>query len=208
MTHSAKLAGADLSQAVWAPVTNWSGNCHTDDAPTFVPGLVAESANVEEQIMHATPHGVRGNAKGLRMSILWEGLILQEPALSPVKEPRLRRGPKLRNCLLLRCFRIAPEKAVSLPLRPLRIVRDFYHEQPDDVFVLACCCQVHRLVEIVRRRMVTVGQPVLVNLLLFRRGWGNIQRQRRNAVTNEAVLVAADENISQRLRIGFDGNSG
>ena len=95
-----------------------------------------------------------------------------------------------------RCLRIAAEKAVRLPLRPLRIVRHFYHEQPDDVFVLPCRGQVNRLVEIIRRRVVAVGQPVLVNLLFLRRGRGNIQRQCGNAVTNKAVLVAAHEDIS------------
>ena len=100
------------------------------------------------------------------------------------------------GCLFAAWLREAAEKAVRFPLWPSVIIRHFDHELPDNVFILPCGREVNRLVEIIRRRVVAVGQPVLVNLLLLRRAGSNIHRQGRNAATNETVLIAADKHIS------------
>src|ERR1700730_7045216 len=102
----------------------------------------------------------------------------------------------LQSSLIFRRFRITAGEAARFPLRPMGTVCHFNHELPDDVFILAGSREVDRLLKIGRWGIITVGQPVLVDLLLLRSGWGNIHRQRGNAVTNEAVLVAAHKDVS------------
>ena len=50
--------------------------------------------------------------------------------------------------LILRRFRKPPKETILLPLRTLRIVCDFHHQLPDDVFILASRGEVDRLVQI------------------------------------------------------------
>src|SRR5438477_574122 len=83
---------------------------------------------------------------------------------------------------------------------PRRVVRHGLGQRHHQPVVLPGCLFVHGLVEIVRRSVVTLGEPLLRHLLLLRtllvtEG----HHQRGNATANEAVLVAADEDVSLRL---------
>ena len=56
--------------------------------------------------------------------------------------------------------------------------------------------------------MVALGQPIFENLYLGRIGLRcNTHGERRNAVADEVVLIAAYEKIPQRLRIGLNAYS-
>ena len=132
-----------------------AGNCHTADVPIFAG--VREPARGHRRakpMMH--PHQANSGDESKRLAHIFPlGVHIYRRRF-------IQRTGYARIKLVSRCFRKAPEEAVCLPLRPLRIVRHSDHELPDDVFVLPGRREVDRLVEIVRRRMIAVGQPVLV----------------------------------------------
>ena len=63
------------------------------------------------------------------------------------------RSPKA--CLFSRSL-IPPEKAIRLPLRSLWQIRNSDQQLPDNVFIFSRCRKIHRLVQIVRRRMIAM----------------------------------------------------
>jgi hypothetical protein len=52
---------------------NWSGNCHTEDAPIFEPGLGAATAEVKQ----ATTQKMAENQETTHF-ILLEGIVLKD----------------------------------------------------------------------------------------------------------------------------------
>src|SRR5580704_4258102 len=106
-------------------------------------------------------------------------------------------------------LRESPEKAIRVPLRPILRIGDLRAQIEQYPVEFRRRRRVHRLIQIVRRRMITVLQPVFRRSLLRRpRLITELERQRRHALTNETVLIAANEQIAVRLLIGLYGNSG
>src|SRR5580700_9289821 len=94
------------------------------------------------------------------------------------------------------------EEALLVPMRTIGGVRHALAYIEQDAVELSGRGFVHRLVEIVGGRMIAVLQPIL-GQRLFGRPWevAELERQRRHSLLNEAVLIAADEQIAIRLLI-------
>jgi hypothetical protein len=78
------------------------------------------------------------------------------------------------------------------------------NEQAASKFLVARSgLQIDGLVHVVGRGVVTVGEPVLENFLLgCAKFKADIHLDGRHALLDEAVLIASDESIAKRLRIG------
>src|SRR3954453_11839141 len=99
--------------------------------------------------------------------------------------------------------RVPPEEGVRLPRRPRVRIGDFEEEPARDLFVEGGGAEIDGLAQVVRRGVIAPGEPILEDLLLGRAELeAHVQLERGNAVADEAVLVAADEAVAQRLRIG------
>ena len=82
-------------------------------------------------------------------------------------------------------------------------VRGVDEKAADDFFVKRGGGKIFRLIEVVGRRVVAVGEPVLEDFLFGRAGKSaNVHFDGGNAFDNEAVLIASNEAISKRLLIG------
>src|SRR5215469_2045887 len=100
------------------------------------------------------------------------------------------------------CGEISPEKRVGRPLRTTVAIRYGNQKLAANIFVQRRGLEVDGLVQIVRRCMVTIGEPVLEDFLLRRaRFKTEIILHRRNSVADEVVLIAADKDVAQRFRI-------
>src|SRR5580658_6499686 len=101
-----------------------------------------------------------------------------------------------------------PEEAIGIPLRAGGRVGHPLRQIQDDVVKLGGGGFVHRLVQVVRRSMIAVRQPILVQLFLGRAGQvAELKRESRNAMPDEAVLVTTDEKIALRLLVGLHFDS-
>src|SRR5258708_31949463 len=97
---------------------------------------------------------------------------------------------------------VTPEEAVWLPLRAVVVIGNANQQGSDDLFVLSGGGEVHRLVDVVGRRVIALRQPVFEDLHLRRAGFGSDAHDyRRHTVPYEVVLIAADEKIAQRLGV-------
>jgi hypothetical protein len=66
--------------------------------------------------------------------------------------------------------------------------------------------EIHRLLHVVRRLVVTLLRPSRIDCRLRRsRFEADLQRERRHSLPDEAVLVGSGKAIPLRLRIGSDG---
>src|SRR6267378_7012787 len=85
------------------------------------------------------------------------------------------------------------------------VIGDADEQGSDDLFVFRGSGEVDRLVHVVGRRVIALGEPVFENLYLGRTGLGSDAHDHRgHAVADEVVLIAADEKIAQRLGIGLN----
>ena len=76
------------------------------------------------------------------------------------RRDRLTISVRSSSCRILR--HKPPEEAVALPLRALRIVGHLDGQPLHDVFELARRRKVHRLIQIIRRRVISLRQPLLL----------------------------------------------
>src|ERR1051326_6067645 len=92
---------------------------------------------------------------------------------------------------------IAAKEAVGFPLRTCRVIRRPHHQCPHDFLILSCGCQIYRLVQIVRWRMVALRKPVFEDLLLWRSFLKtHAHGQRRHAMADKVVLIRSEEHTS------------
>src|ERR1700733_261701 len=88
----------------------------------------------------------------------------------------------------------APEKAVLVPRRAVRIVGDLQRQAAHDFLKTRRRREVNGLIGVVRRRGVTLSTPVFEYFLLGRpRIKTDLHREGGNTLLYEAVLIAADE---------------
>src|SRR5882757_1439933 len=98
---------------------------------------------------------------------------------------------------------VAAEERIGLPMRTRGIVGGVHEEAADDFFVERGGSEIFGLAQVVGRRVVAVGEPVLENLLFGRaEDKAVVHFDGGNAFDDEAVLVAANEAIAKRLLIG------
>src|SRR5664279_465132 len=168
-------------------VTSWAETDKTKPS-------VSETARLTMKRLKAFPHPVFTRQE-LISSDKWE--------IVPVtgRRPCSSRRRTLRHK--------APEEAVALPLRALWIVRHLDGQPLHDVFELARGRKIHRLIQIIRGRMISLRQPLFLgDRLRGSRHKAHLHRQCRNSLPNEAVLIAADEGIPQRsIQLHSAGNS-
>src|SRR5581483_6111246 len=91
-------------------------------------------------------------------------------------------------------LREATEKTVLVPLRARRIVGDSFQQLLDNHVELRRSGLVYGLIQVVRRGVISILQPLLVDLFFGRaERIAEFECQRRNAVLNNAVLIATNE---------------
>src|SRR5215472_2947206 len=96
------------------------------------------------------------------------------------------------------------KEAVRLPLGASIGVSYALNQMQDDLVELRRGCLVHRLIQIVRRSMIAVFEPIFVKLFLGRsRQISELERERWNTLADEVVLIAPDEKIALRLLVGL-----
>src|SRR5207302_6740285 len=99
-------------------------------------------------------------------------------------------------------------EALALPQWPRAIIRDAPTQLHNDVVRLRGGGHVHRLISIVRWRVIASLEPLLVQLLFGRSLLiAELEGERGNALADEAVLVAADEQIAVGLFVGLNLHS-
>src|SRR5262249_13142222 len=97
---------------------------------------------------------------------------------------------------------VSPEERVGLPARPRAIVGHLDEKSAHDLLVQGGGPEVDRLARVVEGRMVAAGEPVLEELCLGRAGLeAHVELDGRDSVADEVVLVAADEQVAERLGI-------
>src|SRR5215468_303095 len=98
-----------------------------------------------------------------------------------------------------------PEEAVSPPLRAFVAIGDDLRYAQVNAIEIRRRLKINRLLQIVRRRVIAFGAPAF-DYLVLRRAFdkSDLQRSRRNAALDEAVLIAAREGIALRFRVGED----
>src|SRR5262245_19827429 len=95
------------------------------------------------------------------------------------------------------------EKAVVIPLRPHWPVGDRCGDVDVKGAEILCRLAVDRLLQIIARRVVTLGAPPTHDVVLRRiPNEPDLQRQRRHAGLDEAVLIAARKGVALGLGIG------
>ena len=105
-------------------------------------------------------------------------------------------------------LRKPPEKTLLVPLGPCRLVRDGFSEQQHHPVEIRGGFQIHRLLHVVRWRMIALSQPLLGDGLF--RGTlfiTDFEEEGRHSLTDEVVLVAADEDVALRLDVPLDANA-
>jgi len=112
------------------------------------------------------------------------------------------RGEK-RNRLKAVLLGVAAEERIGLPARTRGIVGGVHEKAADNFFIESGGSEILGLAQVVGRRVVAVGEPVLENLLFGRAEHkAVVHLDGGNAFDDEAVLVAANEAIAKRLLIG------
>src|SRR4030095_13227247 len=98
-----------------------------------------------------------------------------------------------------------PEEAISPPLRAFVAIGDGLRYAQVNAIEIRRRFKINRLLQIFRRRVIAFGAPAFDDLVL-RRAFdkSDLQRSRRNAALDEAVLIAAREGIALRFRVGED----
>src|SRR5260370_39367911 len=88
----------------------------------------------------------------------------------------------------------AAEEAIGFPLGTCIGVGDALDQMQNDLVELRGGGLVDRLIQIVGRSMIAILQPILVELF-FRRPMqiSELESQRRDALAEEVVLIAAEE---------------
>src|ERR1039457_7267822 len=158
---------------------------------SLTPRLPPPMTDVPKNLSYLTPTSVINRM----LSISYLAHIL-----TPLFDAFRAQDPDRTRASLLK----PPEKAVRVPLRPRGIVRHALDELQDHHIEFARRRFVHRLVEVVRGRVIAVLQPLLVQLLLRRPGHvAELERQRGHAAPDETVLIAADEQVALRLFVGL-----
>src|SRR6266849_7604329 len=103
------------------------------------------------------------------------------------------------------CRSVAAEEGVGLPLGTRVAVGGGDEKLADDFYVECGGTEVNRLVDIVAWCVVALCEPILEDLGFGRaRLGGDVQDDGGDAVADEIVLIAADEEIALRLRVGDD----
>src|SRR5271166_5538939 len=96
----------------------------------------------------------------------------------------------------------AAEEAITLPLWGLRGIGDLQGQGLHHILVLAGGSKINRLIDVIRRRMIALGEPLLMDRGLRRAlDEADGHRKRGDPLPDEAVLVAAHEGIAQRFGI-------
>ncbi len=99
--------------------------------------------------------------------------------------------------------RVTSEEGIGLPPGASGRVRGFNEETANDFLVERGGGEIFWLIEVVRRRVIAIGEPVLENFLFGRAGErADVHFDGGNAFDDEAILVAANEAIAERLLIG------
>src|SRR6516165_2053779 len=111
-------------------------------------------------------------------------------------------GQKRRSHQLL--FNVTAEEGVGLPLGSCGSVGCVDEKAADNFFVEGGGFQVDGLVGVVGWGVISLCEPVFEELL-FGRAWcvENVHDDGGNAVADEVVLIAADEEIAERFRVGY-----
>src|SRR5664279_741074 len=91
----------------------------------------------------------------------------------------------------------AAEEAVIVPLRAIGFVRNLDRKRLHDVLELACSREIDRLVQVVGRGVVALGQPLLLRCRFGRaRRKAHLHCRRGNSLADEAVLIATNESVA------------
>src|SRR5262245_56115455 len=97
---------------------------------------------------------------------------------------------------------VTAEEGFFVPLWALGSVGGLEKQAARKSLITCGGFQIHRLVHVVGRGVVAVRKPVLEDLLFGRAKLeAHIHLDRRNTFLDEAVLIAADEAVAQRLGI-------
>src|SRR6185369_13499621 len=96
-----------------------------------------------------------------------------------------------------------------VPPRTIGAIRYAHDQRADDIDIFVAGRNVERLRQIVADAVVALSGP-LARDLRFRRAFfvTDLHGERRDPLANEAVLIAADEAVALRLRIGLHANGG
>src|SRR5207245_3771878 len=121
------------------------------------------------------------------------------------REPSLIKITRLFACRLS----VPPEKAIRFPLWSLGIVGNRDHQPANDVFILRSSRKLYRLIQVVRRGMIALCQPIFENLFLV---WSagieaHSHRQRWNSTASKVVLITTNEYVPKRLGSGLHVNA-
>src|SRR6266851_2191090 len=103
---------------------------------------------------------------------------------------------------------VAAEEGIRLPLRAGIGIGDRHQKLANDFLIQAGRSEIDGLGKVVGRCVIAVGEPVLENFLFRRAGIkSDIQLERGNSVANEIVLITANEDVAQRLRVSLNANA-
>src|ERR1700692_4759774 len=112
--------------------------------------------------------------------------------------------PRRRVAFSRSRLREAPEKTITLPCRPPRIIGDLHGQTAHDFLEPGRSLEIHRLIGIIRRGMIAIGEPLLEHLFFRRPGLKpHLHRKRWDSLLDEIVLVAADKKIAKRFGVGL-----
>src|ERR1700756_2357621 len=93
---------------------------------------------------------------------------------------------------------VAAEEGIGLPGGTRIGIGDGNQKLANDFFIQSCRSGVNGPGEIIRRRVIAVGEPILENLLLGGAGIeSDIDFHGRDSVADEIVLIAANESVAQ-----------
>src|SRR5262245_16261778 len=116
---------------------------------------------------------------------------------------RLDRSSR-RRVTRLASIRKSPEKTVRLPRGSGRVIRDLLEQRHDHAVEHGRGFQIHRLLRVVAGLMVHIAHPVAANRFFGRPELvAELERERRHALADEAVLIASNESILFRFAIGL-----
>src|SRR5215472_3615660 len=105
------------------------------------------------------------------------------------------------SCLVRRS--VAAEEGILPPLRAVGGIGGVEQQSPGELFVAGGGFEIDRLVHVVGRGVVAVGEPVLEDFLFgCAELEADVDLHGGNTFLDEAVLVAANEAVAQRLGVG------
>src|SRR5262245_2680208 len=100
------------------------------------------------------------------------------------------------------------KEARIVPARARLAIGDLFHGASVKSVEVGGRLQIYRLIHVIRGRVVALLAPALDVLVLGRiLDEADLERERGNPLPDEAVLVAADEGVTFRLRVGEDSNA-